>query len=125
MFTTHMASIGYSSYFTKIEQFKEGGGDNLDIPETSTDHSLNDMKELISTNEGYRQHGRKVAGINLNLPTVSQKSTLVRTNIRSSGMEMRKTLIESSDDGSDNDPPMKNLKKSHIVYTSSKRKTDT
>jgi hypothetical protein len=33
MFTAHMASIGYSSYFTKIEQFKEGGGDNLNLPE--------------------------------------------------------------------------------------------
>jgi hypothetical protein len=32
MFTAHMASIGYSSYFTKIEQFKEGGGDNLESP---------------------------------------------------------------------------------------------
>jgi len=27
-----MASIGYTSYFKKIEQFKEGDGDNLDIP---------------------------------------------------------------------------------------------
>jgi hypothetical protein len=32
-FTAHMELIGYSLYFTKIEQFQEGGGDNLDIPE--------------------------------------------------------------------------------------------
>jgi hypothetical protein len=37
--------------FTKIEKFKEGGGDNLDIPETMIDQDLNDMEELISTNE--------------------------------------------------------------------------
>jgi hypothetical protein len=44
MFTAHMALIGYSSYFTKIEQFKEGGGDNLDLPETTTDQTLNDIE---------------------------------------------------------------------------------
>lgn len=75
MFTAHMASIGYSSYFTKIEQFK-GGGDNLDLPETTIDQALNDMEELISTNEGYRQHGREVVDRNPDSLIVSQKSTL-------------------------------------------------
>jgi len=42
-----MESIGYSSYFTKIEQFKEGSGDNLDIPEVSFNQALNDMEKLL------------------------------------------------------------------------------
>jgi hypothetical protein len=33
-FTAHMELIGYSSYFTKVEQFQEGGGDNLDLPKS-------------------------------------------------------------------------------------------
>jgi hypothetical protein len=32
-FTTHMELVGYSSNFTKIEQFQEGGRDNLDLHE--------------------------------------------------------------------------------------------
>jgi hypothetical protein len=56
---------------------------------------------------------------------VSQKSTTVRTKTNNNGMEMRKTLVESSNDGNDKDPPKKNLEKSHIVYTSTKRKMDT
>jgi len=30
-FTTHMQLIGYSSHFIRIEQFQEGGRDNLDL----------------------------------------------------------------------------------------------
>jgi transcription elongation factor GreA-like protein len=30
-FTTHMQLVGYASHFIKIEQFQEGGGDNLDL----------------------------------------------------------------------------------------------
>jgi hypothetical protein len=44
MFTTHISSIGYLSYFTKIGQFKEGGGDNLNLPEVSVDQDFNDME---------------------------------------------------------------------------------
>jgi hypothetical protein len=56
---------------------------------------------------------------------VSQKSTPVRTKPRSSGLEMRKTPVRSSDDGGDKDPTKKNLEKYHTVYTSAKRKRDT
>jgi hypothetical protein len=38
---------------------------------------------------------------------------------------MRKTHVGSLDDGNDNDPPKKNLEKSHIVYTPAKIKRDT
>jgi len=55
-----MELIGYSSYFTKIEQFQEGGRDNLDLPEIAAGEVSNNMEEIISTNEGYRQHGREV-----------------------------------------------------------------
>jgi hypothetical protein len=44
LFSAHMSLVGYSSYFTKSEQFKEGGGDNQNIPETSVDEALNDIK---------------------------------------------------------------------------------
>jgi hypothetical protein len=41
---------------------------------------------------------------------VSQKRTPIRTKLdRSSGMKMIKTLVGSSDDGSDKDPPKKNI----------------
>jgi hypothetical protein len=53
MFTAHMSLIGYSYYFTKNEQFKEGGGDNLNLPEFSVDLDLTDMEELVNNNEGY------------------------------------------------------------------------
>jgi hypothetical protein len=32
-FTQSMELVGYSSHFTKIEQFQEGGGDHLDLHE--------------------------------------------------------------------------------------------
>jgi hypothetical protein len=104
-----MELIGYSSYFTKIEQFQEGGGDNLDIPEIATDQVSDNMEELISTNEGYRQHGREVADKNPSSPNNSQKSTPSRTKYRTSGIEMRKASAGGSDDGGDKDPPRKNL----------------
>jgi hypothetical protein len=53
MFIAHMETIGYSSYFTKIEKFKEGARDHLDIPETTINQDLNDMEDFITTNEGY------------------------------------------------------------------------
>ena len=56
-----MELIGYSSYFTKIEQFQEGGRYNLDIPKVAVDQVSNNMEELISTNEGYQQHVIEVA----------------------------------------------------------------
>jgi len=58
MFTSHMYLIGYSSYFTKIEQFKEGGEDNLNLLETSTNQAFNVVDELDNTNEGYQPQGR-------------------------------------------------------------------
>jgi hypothetical protein len=74
-FSTHMELIGYSSYFTKVEQFQEGGGDNIDLHEIRTYQFLDDMEEINSTNEGHRQHGREVTDKNPNSPTMSQKST--------------------------------------------------
>jgi hypothetical protein len=63
----------------------------LNLPETSSNQDFNDMEELVSTNEGYRQQGREAMDKNPNSPTVSQKSTPIRTKPRSSGLEMRKT----------------------------------
>jgi hypothetical protein len=57
LFIAHMSLVEYSSYFIKIEQFKEGGVDNLNHLETSTDEALNDMEESSNTNEFYRQQG--------------------------------------------------------------------
>jgi hypothetical protein len=82
------------------------------------------MEELVSTNEGYRQHGKEVADRNPNSPTVSQKSFSVRTKPRSVVIYMRKTPNKSSNDGGDKDTPKKNLEKSHTIYTFAKRKRD-
>jgi hypothetical protein len=70
-----MELICYSSYFTKIEHFQEEARDNLDIHEVVADQVLDNMEELMSTNEGYRQHGKEVADKNLSSPNNSQKST--------------------------------------------------
>jgi len=40
-------------------------------------------------------------------------------------MEMKKTPVGSSDNGSDKIPIKKNIEKSHTVYISSNRKRDT
>jgi hypothetical protein len=124
-FTTHMELIGYSSYFTKVEQFQEGGRDNLDLHEITTYQVSDDMEEINNTNEGHRQHGREVMDKNPNSPTTSQKSTPSRTKNRTSGMEMRKASVGGSDDGGDKDPPRKSLEKYHIAYTSVKIKRNT
>lgn len=54
-----MQLVGYSSHFTRIEQFQEGGGDNLDLQELAAYQISNDRGEINSTNEGHRQHGRE------------------------------------------------------------------
>jgi len=74
-FTTHMESIRYYSYFTKFEQFQEGGGDNLDICKIASDQVSDDMEETNSTNEVHKQHGRELVDKNPNSPIKSQKST--------------------------------------------------
>jgi hypothetical protein len=38
---------------------KEGGGENQNLPEASIEESQNDIEELASTNECYRQKGRE------------------------------------------------------------------
>jgi hypothetical protein len=53
LFIAQMSLVGYSSYFTKIEKFKEGGGDNLNLSEMSVNEALNDIEELTSTNGCY------------------------------------------------------------------------
>jgi hypothetical protein len=70
-----MSLVGYSSYFTKIEQFKEGGGENLNLSETLVNESLNDIEELSNTNECYQQQGIEVTNKNSNYSIVSQRST--------------------------------------------------
>jgi hypothetical protein len=51
-FTTHMQLVGYSSHFIRIEQFHEGGRDNLDLEELVAYQNSNDIGEVNSTNEG-------------------------------------------------------------------------
>ena len=46
--------IGYYSYFTKFEQFQEGGGDNLDIHEIAADQVSYDMEEINRKNEVHK-----------------------------------------------------------------------
>jgi hypothetical protein len=123
--TTHIELVGYSSYFTRIKQFQEGGRDNLNLHEIVEDQVLDDMKEINNTNEGHRHHGREVTYKNPNSPTTSQKSTPSRTKNRISGMEMRNESFGGSDDGGDRDPPRKSLEKYYIAYNFVKRKRNT
>jgi hypothetical protein len=66
-----MELIGYSSYFTKNEQFQEGNGDNLGTPKIAVDQVSDNMEQFISTNECYRQHGREEEEKNPKSPTIS------------------------------------------------------
>jgi hypothetical protein len=118
LFFAHMSLVGYSSYFCKSEQFKEGGGDNQNLPDTLVDEALS---------ECYRQKGKEVTNrnTNFNSPSVLQRSTPDKTKSRSSGMQTRKTLAENLDDGSVKDHTKKNLEKSHVVHTSTKIKRET
>jgi hypothetical protein len=111
--------------FVRLNNFKEGGGDNQNLPEASIEEALNDVEELASTNECYRQKGREETSKNPNSPSVSQRGTSVKTKPRSSGLEPRKTPAENSDDGGDKDPMKKNLEKYHVVYNPVKRKRET
>jgi hypothetical protein len=45
-----MSLVGCSSYFCKSEKFKEGVGDNQNIPEASIEETLNDIEELERNN---------------------------------------------------------------------------
>jgi hypothetical protein len=67
-FSAHMSLVGYSSYFSKSEQFEEGGGDNQNLLEASIEETLNDIEELESTNECYRKRGRETTNKNPNSP---------------------------------------------------------
>jgi len=78
LFTTNIPLMGYSSYFTNIENFK-GGGDNLNHPKTLVNESMNDVEYLASTNECYRKQGREVTNENPNSHTMSQRSTSTKT----------------------------------------------
>jgi hypothetical protein len=49
-----MSLAGYSSYFCKSEQFKEGGGDKKNILEASMEEALNDVEDMANTNECYK-----------------------------------------------------------------------
>jgi hypothetical protein len=119
-----MSLVGYASYFSKSVQFEEGGGDNQNLPEASIENTLNDIEELASTNEYYKQRGRETTNKNPNSPNVSQKSTSTKTKPRSSGQEQRRSSTGNSDDGGDKDPTKKTIEKPHIVHTSTKRKRE-
>jgi hypothetical protein len=89
----HTSLVGYSSYFTKSKQFKEGGGDNQNLLQTSINESLNDIEELSNTNECYRQKCREVRNKNTKSPSVSHRSTSAKKKPRSNGLQTRKTLV--------------------------------
>jgi hypothetical protein len=51
--------VGYSSHFIRVEQFQEGGGDNLDLQELEAYQNSNNYGEVNSTNEIYKQHDKE------------------------------------------------------------------
>jgi hypothetical protein len=93
--------VGYYSHFTRIEQFQEGGRDNLDLQELVAYQISNDTGKINHTNEGHRQHDRETTSQNPNFPATSQRRTPSRVKNRTSGMDTRKTLVGGSDDGRD------------------------
>jgi hypothetical protein len=106
-----MELVGYSSHFTRIEQFQEGDRDNLDLHELASYQVSNDAGEIKSTNERHRQHDREATSQSSNSPKTSQRITPLRMKNRTSGMETRKTSFGGSDDGGDKDPLRKSIKK--------------
>jgi hypothetical protein len=62
---------------------------------------------------------------NPNSPTTSQRSTPSRTKNRTNGIETRKASVGGSENGGDKYPPRRSLEKSHIAYTSIKRRRNT
>jgi hypothetical protein len=91
LFSAHMSLVGYSSYFVSLNSSRKEEETIKISLETSIDEALNDIKELASTNECYRQKGREATNKNPNSPSVSQRSTPAKTKPRSSGLETRKT----------------------------------
>jgi hypothetical protein len=72
-FFAHMSIVKYSSYVSKLEKFKEGGGGNQNLLEAFVEETLNDIKELENTNECYMQKGKEATSKNPNSPNISQK----------------------------------------------------
>jgi hypothetical protein len=118
----HMKLVGYASHIIIIDQFQEGGGDNLDLQELVAYQNSENTGEANSTNEGYKQNGRETTNQNPNSAEMSQRSTPSIMKKKTSGMDIRKTPIRSSDDGGDKNPPRKILEKTHVAHTPIKRK---
>jgi hypothetical protein len=81
-----MSLVRYSSYFSKSEQFKEVGGDKKNILNSFVEETLNEIEELIRTNECYKQRGKEAPSKNPNSPNISQKGASTKTKHRSSGL---------------------------------------
>jgi hypothetical protein len=121
-FTTHMQLVGYSSQFIRVEQFQEGGRDNLDLKELGAYQNSNNSGELNSINEVYKQHDKETKNQNPKSPATSQRNTLSIMKRRTIGMDTRKTPVRGSNNGGDKNPPRKSLDKAHVAYTLIKRK---
>jgi hypothetical protein len=91
-----MQLVGYDSHIIKIEQFQEGGGDNLDIYKLAAYHNSYNRGEVNSKNDGYKHHNRETINQNPNSSTMSQRITSSRMNNKTSGMDTRKTPVGGS-----------------------------
>jgi len=110
-----MQLVRYASHFIIIEQFQEGGKDNVDLQELAAYQNSKNTGEVNSTNEGYKQHSRETTNQNPNSSITSQRSTPSRMKSRTSGMDTRKTPVGGSYDGGDKNPPRKSLEKTHVA----------
>jgi hypothetical protein len=99
LFSAHMSLVEYSSYFSKSEEFKEGGGDNQNINEASIEETMNDIDVWERNNDCYKQKGREETSKNPNSPNISQICASTKTKPRSSGLEPRRKFSRNLDKG--------------------------
>jgi hypothetical protein len=70
--------------------FKEGVGDNQNLPEASIDEAMNDVEELARTNECYRKKGREATRKTLIHTMFYKEVFFIKKKSKSSGIEPRK-----------------------------------
>jgi hypothetical protein len=125
LFMTHMTYVGYSVSFAKTFLFGEEEGDSQNPQGLPVEKLQEDIETIISTTDQHRQRGRVVNERSSWSPNVSQKSGLPKGKPQNSVQEQRKSSMDNSDDGGEQNPPKGNLENPHKLPIASKRKRGT
>jgi hypothetical protein len=119
---THITSVKYSVSFAKTFSFGEEEGDNQNPKGLLLVEKMQEnIATVVSTNDHHRQRVRVVNERSSRSPNVSQKSSSTKGKPQNSIQEHRKSSIDNSNDGGEQNPPEGNLEKSHTLPTASKR----